>query len=275
MGLGTTDRRKAALDLRLHDLRLPDHPDSKVNRAVAEIERIWRETAADRSAQLVFCDLSTPTGGQAFSVYEDMREKLIVRGLPASDIEFIQNHDGEAAKLQLFRDVRAGKVRILFGSTREMGTGANVQERLIALHHLDAPWRPADVKQREGRILRQGKTNAGVQIYRYVTEASFDAFMWQCLETKANFTGQLMTGESDLRRIEDVDGAALAYGDIHAILRPIQRGIQRFTGWDVLAPNIVYAPVRVSAEERQAWLNNWAERLRAVESERPVEVGEY
>jgi hypothetical protein len=178
MLLVTTDGRKAALDLRLHDPRLPDHPDSKVNQAVATIERVWRETAAERSAQLVFCDLSVPTGGQGFSVYEDMRDKLIARGVPAADIEFIQDHDSDAAKLQLFRDVRAGRVRILFGSTQKMGTGANVQERLIALHHLDAPWRPADVEQREGRILRQGNQNTEVQIYRYVTEQSFDAYSW-------------------------------------------------------------------------------------------------
>ena len=217
MLLVTTDGRKAALDLRLHDPRLPDHPDSKVNKAVAQIENIWRDTTAARSTQLVFCDLSVPTGGQGFSVYEDMRDKLIARGITAVEIEFIQDHDSDAAKLQLFRDVRAGKVRILFGSTQKMGTGANVQERLIALHHLDAPWRPADVEQREGRILRQGNTNAEVQIFRYVTEHSFDAFMWQCLETKAKFISQVMTGESDLRRIEDVDGAALTYAEVKAI----------------------------------------------------------
>jgi hypothetical protein len=217
MLLVTTDGRKAALDLRLHDPALPDHPDSKVNQAVAEIARIWRETAKERSAQLVFCDLSVPTGGRGFSVYEDMRDKLIARGIPPSDIEFIQHHDSDAAKLQLFCDVRAGKVRILFGSTQKMGTGANVQERLIALHHLDAPWRPADVEQREGRILRQGNTNAEVQIYRYVTEQSFDAYSWQTLETKAKFIAQVMTGESDLRRIEDIDGAALTYAEVKAI----------------------------------------------------------
>jgi hypothetical protein len=215
--LVTTDGRKAALDLRLHDPRLPDHPGSKVNKAVAEIARIWRDTRADHSAQLVFCDLSIPTGGQGFSVYEDMRDKLIARGIPAGEIEFIQDYDSDAAKLQLFRDVRAGKVRILFGSTQKMGTGANVQERLVALQHLDAPWRPADVEQREGRILRQGNTNAEVQIHRYVTEESFDAYMWQTLETKAKFIGQVMTGESDLRRIEDVDGTALTYAEVKAI----------------------------------------------------------
>ena len=217
MLLVTTDGRKAALDLRLHDPRLPDHPDSKVNKAIAEIERIWRETTGQRSTQLVFCDLSVPTGGRGFSVYEDMRDKLSAHGIPTEEIQFIQDHDSDAAKLQLFRDVRAGKVRILFGSTQKMGTGANVQERLIALHHLDAPWRPADVEQREGRILRQGNTNPEVQILRYVTEESFDAYMWQTLETKARFIAQVMNGESDLRRIEDVDGAALTYAEVKAI----------------------------------------------------------
>jgi len=217
MLLVTTDGRKAALDLRLHDPRLPDHPDSKVNQALGTIERIWRDTAAARSAQLVFCDLSVPTGGKGFSVYEDLRDKLIARGVPAADLEFIQDRDSDAAKLQLFRDVRAGKVRILSGSTQKMGTGANVQERLIALHHLDAPWRPADVEQREGRILRQGNQNAEVQIYRYVTEESFDAYSWQVLETKARFIAQVMNGETDLRRIEDIDGAALTYAEVKAI----------------------------------------------------------
>jgi TolA-binding protein len=146
-----------------------------------------------------------------------MRDKLLARGVPAAEMQFIQDHDGDAAKLQLFRDVRAGKVRILFGSTQKMGTGANVQERLVALHHLDAPWRPADVEQREGRILRQGNTNAEVQIYRYVTEHSFDAYSWQTLETKARFIAQVMTGQSDLRRIEDVDGTALTYAEVKAI----------------------------------------------------------
>jgi hypothetical protein len=142
MLLVTTDGRKAALDLRLHDLCLPDHPESKINQAVVQIERIWRQTAPERSDQLVFCDLSVPTRGKGFSVYEDLRDKLVVRGVPPPEIEFIQNHESDAAKLALFRDVRAGKVRILMGSTQKMGTGANVQERLIALHHLDAPLAP-------------------------------------------------------------------------------------------------------------------------------------
>ena len=217
MLLVTTDGRKAALDLRLNNPALPDHPYSKVNRAVAEVFRIWSETTERRSAQLVFCDLSTPTAGKGFSVYEDMRDKLMARGIPAGEIEFIQDHDADQAKLELFRAVRAGRVRILFGSTQKMGAGTNVQERLIALHHLDAPWRPADVEQREGRILRQGNTNPEVRVCRYVTEESFDAYMWQTLETKAKFIAQVMTGESDLRRIEDVDGAALTYAEVKAI----------------------------------------------------------
>jgi hypothetical protein len=146
-----------------------------------------------------------------------MRDKLVAKGIPAGEIAFIQDAESDAAKLLLFRDVRAGKVRILLGSTQKMGTGANVQERLIALHHLDAPWRPADVEQREGRIVRQGNSNAEVQIYRYVTEQSFDAYAWQVLENKARFIAQVMTGETDLRRIEDIDGAALTYAEVKAI----------------------------------------------------------
>jgi N12 class adenine-specific DNA methylase len=217
MLLVTTDGRKAALDLRLYDPALPDQPSSKVNLAVAEIERIWRETTADRLTQLVFCDLSTPTGGKGFSVYEDLRDKLVKRGVTEAEIVFVQDYESDEAKLDLFREVRSGKVRILLGSTQKMGTGANVQERLLALHHLDAPWRPADVEQREGRILRQGNRNSEVQVYRYVTEQSFDAYMWQTLETKAKFIAQVMTGESGLRRIEDIDGAALTYAEVKAI----------------------------------------------------------
>ena len=215
MLLVTTDGRKAALDLRLYDPHLPDLPDSKVNLAVETVERIWRETADQRATQLVFCDLSIP--GPGFSVYTDMRDKLVARGIPADEIAFIQDFGSDAAKAALFRDVRNGRVRILFGSTAKMGSGTNVQRRLIALHHLDAPWRPADVEQREGRILRQGNQNPEVQIYRYVTAESFDAYMWQCLETKAKFIAQVMTGDTSLRRLEDVDGAALTYAEVKAI----------------------------------------------------------
>src|ERR1019366_8941627 len=189
----TTEGRKAALDLRLMKPSLPDDPQSKVNLAVENIHRIWAATKEDRLSQLVFCDLSTPQD-RGFSVYRDMADKLQRLGVPEGEIAFIQDYDADSAKLGLFRSVRAGKIRVLFGSTQKMGSGTNVQERLIALHHLDAPWRPADVEQREGRILRQGNKNSAVQIYRYVTEGSFDAYMWQTLETKAKFIAQVMSG---------------------------------------------------------------------------------
>ena len=212
----TTEGRKAALDLRLMKPGLPDDPQSKVNLAVENIHRIWEATKEDRLAQLVFCDLSTPQD-RGFSVYRDMADKLKRLGFPESEIAFIQDYDADNAKLALFRSVRAGKVRVLFGSTQKMGSGTNVQERLIALHHLDAPWRPADVEQREGRILRQGNRNSSVQIYRYVTEGSFDAYMWQTLETKAKFIAQVMSGDMTVRRLEDMDSAALTYAEVKAI----------------------------------------------------------
>ncbi len=213
----TSEGRKAALDLRLLDPLAPDYPDSKVNLAVAKIQRIWLETAAQRSAQLVFCDLSTPKDGCGFSVYDDIKAKLVTAGVPENQVAFLQEFDADAAKLALFKDVRSGRVRILLGSTQKMGTGTNVQERLVALHHLDAPWRPVDVEQREGRILRQGNQNPVIQIYRYVTESSFDAYSWGVLESKARFISQVMTGQNDLRRIEDIDGTALTYAEVKAI----------------------------------------------------------
>src|SRR5438128_2100308 len=212
----TSEGRKAALDLRLVRPSTRDEPSGKVNLAVENIHRIWRETADLRCAQLVFCDLSTPKD-RNFSVYRDMADKLTARGVPEQEIGFIQDFDSDASKLALFRDVRAGNVRILFGSTQKMGSGTNVQERLIALHHLDAPWRPADVEQREGRILRQGNKNPVVQVYRYVTEGSFDAYMWQTLETKAKFIAQVMSGDMTIRRLEDLDSAALTYAEVKAI----------------------------------------------------------
>jgi N12 class adenine-specific DNA methylase len=212
----TTEGRKAALDLRLMKPGLPDDPQSKVNLAVENIHRIWEATKDDRLAQLVFCDLSTPQD-RGFSVYRDMADKLKRLGVPENDIAFIQDYDADNAKVALFRSVRAGKVRVLFGSTQKMGSGTNVQERLVALHHLDAPWRPADVEQREGRILRQGNKNSSVQIYRYVTEGSFDAYMWQTLETKAKFIAQVMSGDMTMRRLEDMDSAALTYAEVKAI----------------------------------------------------------
>ncbi|MFO1511301.1 MAG: DEAD/DEAH box helicase family protein [Verrucomicrobiota bacterium] len=212
----TSEGRKAALNLRLMKPAAPDEPQGKVNQAVENIHRIWQATGAQRSTQLVFCDLSTPKD-KGFSVYRDMAEKLKVMGIPEREIAFIQEFDSDASKLGLFRDVRAGKVRVLFGSTQKMGSGTNVQERLIALHHLDAPWRPADVEQREGRILRQGNKNSTVQIFRYVTEGSFDAYMWQTLETKAKFIAQVMSGDMTIRRLEDLDSAALTYAEVKAI----------------------------------------------------------
>jgi len=212
----TTEGRKAALDLRLMKPSLPDDPQSKVNLAVENIHRIWETTKDGRLTQLIFCDLSTPRD-KGFSVYRDMADKLKRLGIPEGEIAFIQDYDADNAKLALFRSVREGKVRVLFGSTQKMGSGTNVQERLVALHHLDAPWRPADVEQREGRILRQGNRNASVQIYRYVTEGSFDAYMWQTLETKAKFIAQVMSGDMTVRRLEDMDSAALTYAEVKAI----------------------------------------------------------
>lgn len=212
----TSEGRKAALDLRLMKPVAKDDPQGKVNQAVENIFRIWQETKPERSAQLVFCDLSTPKD-KGFSVYRDAAEKLERLGVPGAEIAFIQDYDSDASKLQLFRDVRAGKIRVLFGSTQKMGSGTNVQERLIALHHFDAPWRPADVEQREGRILRQGNKNEIISIYRYVTEGSFDAYMWQTLETKAKFIAQVMSGDMTIRRLEDLDSAALTYAEVKAI----------------------------------------------------------
>ncbi len=212
----TSEGRKAALDLRLMKPSAKDDPQGKVNQAVENIFRIWQESKPERSAQLVFCDLSTPKD-KGFSVYRDAADKLERLGVPSADIAFIQDYDSDAAKLSLFRDVRAGKVRVLFGSTQKMGSGTNVQERLIALHHFDAPWRPADVEQREGRILRQGNKNEVISIYRYVTEGSFDAYMWQTLETKAKFIAQVMSGDMTIRRLEDLDSAALTYAEVKAI----------------------------------------------------------
>jgi len=214
----TTEGRKAALDLRLVLPHVRDHPDAKTNLAVEKIHQVWLDSAPTCGTQLVFCDLSTPqAGGGGFSVYEDVRGKLLARGIPPEEIAFIQDHDEDAAKASLFKAVREGKVRVLLGSTAKMGEGTNVQKRLAALHHLDAPWRPADIEQREGRILRQGNENETVKIYRYVTEGSFDAYMWQTLETKCRFIAQVMNGDATVRRAEDVDAAALTYAEVKAI----------------------------------------------------------
>ena len=212
----TTDGRKAALDMRLVDPNAEPGPDSKVSKAIDNVLRIWKETAREQSTQLIFCDMSTPTG-DGFNVYDEIRARLIERGIPAKEIAFIHDADTDAKKQQLFNAVNAGRVRVLLGSTEKMGAGTNVQKKLIAEHHLDAPWRPRDIEQREGRILRQGNENKEVQIYRYVTEGSFDAYMWQTLETKARFIQQVMSGDVTIRQAEDLEGGALTYAEIKAI----------------------------------------------------------
>ena len=214
----TSEGRKAALDLRVLNPRAKDQPESKINLAADKIFEVWKDTHENRCAQMVFCDLSTPSKlRRQFSAYDDLKTKLVERGIPAEQIAFMQDFDSDVQKHILFKDVRSGKIRILMGSTQKMGAGTNVQERLVALHHLDAPWRPADVEQREGRILRQGNLNKTVQIYRYVTEGSFDAYMWQTLETKAKFIHQVMTGDTHIRHLEDIDSRALTYAEVKAI----------------------------------------------------------
>lgn len=215
----TNDGRKAALDIRLIDPDLPDFPDSKVNTAVAKAFQIWNDTKEDKLTQLMFCDLSTPKGKNSnnFSVYDDIKSKLINLGVPENEIAFIHDADTEAKKDELFAKFRKGEVRILLGSTQKLGTGANIQDRLVALHELDCPWRPSDVEQREGRIIRQGNLNEMVKILRYVTEGSFDAYSWQTLETKYKFVSQIMKNKLNARSVQDVDGTALSYAEIKAI----------------------------------------------------------
>jgi N12 class adenine-specific DNA methylase len=212
----TGDGRKAALDMRLVDPFADIHGDTKVNRAVENIYRAWEEGADKRLTQLVFCDLSTPNPDR-FNVYDEIRDRLIAKGIPAKEIAYIHDADTDLQKKALFDSVNAGRIRILLGSTEKMGAGTNVQKRLVALHHLDAPWRPRDIEQREGRILRQGNDNPTVHVHRYVTEGSFDAYMWQTLETKARFINQVMNGSVTVRQAEDLEGGALTYAEIKAI----------------------------------------------------------
>ena len=246
----TSDGRKLGLDQRIINPDLPDDPNSKVNRCVDNIHRIWQDGQADRLTQLVFCDLSTPkigaTGAKAaktaggnldspelnaverlidkenpdepgFTVYDDIREKLVARGIPREQIAFIHEANTEVRKKELFAKVRSGQVRVLMGSTFKMGAGMNVQDRLVALHDLDCPWRPGDLEQRSGRIIRQGNRNKEVHIYRYVTESTFDAYLWQTVENKQKFISQIMTSKSPVRSCEDIDEAALSYAEIKAL----------------------------------------------------------
>ena len=213
----TNDGRKLALDQRLTDELLPDDPESKVNTCLDNIHRIWEASKEQKSTQLVFCDLSTPHGDSKFNVYDDLKAKLVRMGVPETEIAFIHDAKTEAQKAALFTNVRSGNVRILLGSTAKMGAGTNVQKRLIAEHHLDIPWRPSDIEQREGRILRQGNENSKVDIFRYVTENTFDSYMWQTIESKQKFISQIMTSKSPVRSCEDVDETALSYAEIKAL----------------------------------------------------------
>ena len=210
----TNDGRKPALDQRMIDPMLPDDPDSKVNACVDNVYRIWEEHADTKATQLVFCDLSTPKNDGTFNVYDDMREKLIARGIPAEQVRFIHEATTDAQKKELFGKVRSGEVRVLFGSTPKMGAGTNVQDRLIAIHNLDCPWRPSDLEQRQGRIERQGNMFPEVEVYRYVTEQTFDAYLYQLVESKQKFISQIMTSKSPVRSAEDVDEVALSFAEV-------------------------------------------------------------
>ena len=213
----TNDGRKLALDQRLINDMLPDEDNSKATTCVDKAFEIWEETKEQKSAQLIFCDLSTPKGDGTFNVYEDIRSKLIEKGVPPEEIAFIHDANTETRKAELFAKVRSGQVRFLLGSTAKMGAGTNVQDRLIALHHLDVPWRPSDIEQQEGRILRQGNMNDKVKIFRYVTEGTFDSYSWQLIENKQKFIGQIMTSKSPVRSCEDIDEAALSYAEVKAL----------------------------------------------------------
>ena len=213
----TSDGRKLGLDQRLMNPLLPDEPGSKVNTCMENILRIYKEGDAQKLTQLVFCDLSTPHGDGSFNVYDDIRDKLVASGIPKEEIQFIHDADTEIKKRDLFAKVRSGQVRILFGSTQKLGAGTNVQDRLIALHDLDAPWRPGDLEQRAGRIVRQGNMNPDVHIYRYVTEKSFDSYLWQTIENKQRFISQIMSSKSPVRACDDVDETALSYAEIKAL----------------------------------------------------------
>ena len=213
----TNDGRKLALDQRLINAMLPDEENSKATTCVEKAFEIWEQTKEQKSAQLIFCDLSTPKGDGTFNVYEDIRDKLMAKGVPENEIAFIHDANTETRKAELFAKVRSGQVRFLLGSTAKMGAGTNVQDRLIALHHLDVPWRPSDIEQQEGRILRQGNMNDKVKIFRYVTEGTFDSYSWQLIENKQKFIGQIMTSKSPVRSCEDIDEAALTYAEVKAL----------------------------------------------------------
>jgi len=216
----TSDGRKIGLDQRMMNPLLPDEPGTKVNACLENVHRIYTETTVRKSTQLVFCDFSTPKTDGTFNLYDDIRDKLIAKGVPKNEIAYIHDADTEVKKKELFAKVRSGKVRILLGSTAKMGAGTNVQDKLIALHHLDCPWRPSDLEQREGRIIRQGNENkdyGGVDIFRYMTEATFDAYLYQTIENKQRFISQIMSSKSPVRSCEDADEATLSYAEVKAL----------------------------------------------------------
>ena len=213
----TNDGRKIGLDVRLMNPMLPDDPNSKLNVCVRNVLKIWEEGKDQKLTQLLFCDLSTPKNDGNFNVYDDIRKKLVAAGVPENEIEFIHNADTEAKKAALFSKVRSGDVRVLLGSTTKMGAGTNVQSRLVAVHHLDVGWKPSDMTQRNGRIIRQGNMNKEVKVFNYVTEGTFDAYLWQTLENKQRFISQIMTSKSPVRSCEDVDEQALSYAEIKAL----------------------------------------------------------
>ena len=217
MLLITNDGRKLALDQRLLNPLLPDSDTGKVSACAENVFEIWQRTADQRSTQMVFCDLSTPKGNGDFNVYDDLRDKLIAKGIPAKEIAYIHAANTEVQKKELFGKVRSGQIRVLLGSTQKMGAGTNVQRKLVALHHLDCPWRPSDLQQREGRIIRQGNENDEVDIYTYVTENTFDSYLYQLVEGKQKFIGQVMTSKSPVRSAEDIDETALSYAEIKAL----------------------------------------------------------
>jgi len=213
----TSDGRKIGLDQRLMNSALPDDPNSKLNACVNNVLRIWNDTKEQKLTQLIFCDMSTPKGDGSFNVYDDIRTKLLNAGVPEQEIEFIHNADTENKKAELFSKVRSGQVRVLLGSTAKMGAGTNVQTLLVAVHHLDVGWRPSDMTQRNGRIIRQGNQNKQVYVYNYVTESTFDAYLYQTLENKQKFISQIMTSKSPMRSCDDIDEQALSYAEIKAL----------------------------------------------------------
>ena len=213
----TNDGRKIGLDVRLMNPMLPDDPNSKLNVCVQNVLKIWEEGKDQKLTQLLFCDLSTPKNDGNFNVYDDIRKKLVAAGVPENEIEFIHNADTEAKKAALFSKVRSGDVRVLLGSTAKMGAGTNVQSRLVAVHHLDVGWKPSDMTQRNGRIIRQGNRNKEVKVFNYVTEGTFDAYLWQTLENKQRFISQIMTSKSPVRSCDDVDEQALSYAEVKAL----------------------------------------------------------